>query len=95
VPNATAEDPQPSSNETVLPEVDGIAEPAPRKGAKTSNKRKRDATSATDTPKKATKEAPKETPKKIRKKKRDALDKAEKSIRTAALAGPLSLEKLH
>jgi hypothetical protein len=95
VPNATAEDPQLSGNETALPKVDGIAEPAPRKGVKTSNKRKRDATGATDTPKKATKEAPKETPKRIRKKKRDALDKAEKSIRTAALAGPLSLEKLH
>jgi hypothetical protein len=95
VPNATAEDPQPSGNETALPEVDGTAEPAPRKGAKTSNKRKRDATGAADTPKKATKEAPKETPKRIGKKKRDALDKAEKSIRTAALAGPPSLEKLH
>jgi hypothetical protein len=95
VPNATTEDLQLSGNETALPEVDSIAKPAPCKGAKTSNKRKRNVTGAIDTPKKATKEAPKETPKRIRKKKQDALDKAEKSIRTATLAGPLLLEKLH
>jgi hypothetical protein len=88
----TAAEAQPNADGSARPEVDGTTDPAPRtREPKVSNKRKRDATGATNNPKKT----PKETPKKIGKKKQDALDKAEKSIRTAALAGPLSLEKQH
>jgi hypothetical protein len=83
---------QSNTDGSIRPKVDRTTDLAPRtRELKVSNKRKRDITSATNNPKKT----PKETPKKISKKKQNVLDKAEKSIYTAALADPLSLEKQH